>query len=154
MWFFRHRVLIGAVGIMGNLVAGRVGDTAGRKRVGGLLLAAFPVMCFALYRGTGATAVFAWAAVVFSFMGGRLMLRALSIELFPTAQRAAAAGAFTFAEALGGVLGLLALHFYRAKDHSAELSFSVPVVACASYAVVLLVLFLPETRHRELEEIA
>jgi predicted MFS family arabinose efflux permease len=142
----------GAVGIMGNLVGGRLGDAFGRKRVGCALLASFPLMCFAFYRGSGQTATFAWAALVFSFMGGRLILRALSIELFPTQQRAAAAGVFSFAEALGAVVGLFALYAFRVRDTD-DLALVIPAVACVTVVAALLVLVFPETRNRELEDI-
>jgi putative MFS transporter len=142
----------GAVGIMGNLVGGRLGDALGRKRVGFVLLAAFPLMCFAFYRGGSSTATLAWAALVFCFMGGRLILRALSIELFPTPQRAAAAGVFSFAEAIGAVLGLLALYAFRVRDTD-DLALLIPAVACVTVLAALLVLVFPETRNRELEDI-
>lgn len=142
----------GAVGIMGNLVGGRLGDAFGRKRVGSVLLALFPLACVAFYQGSAWSAIPVWAALVFSFMGGRLILRALSIELFATSQRAAAAGVFSFAEALGAVLGLLALYFYKVKDTN-DLAVIIPAVACVTVVAALLVLVFPETRNRELEDI-
>jgi len=143
----------GAVGIMGNLVGGRLGDALGRKRVGFALLASFPLMCFAFYRGGATTATVAWAGLVFCFMGGRLILRALSIELFPTPQRAAAAGVFSFAEAIGAVLGLFALYVFRVRD-AEDLAVVIPSVACVTVIAALLVLVFPETRNRELEDIS
>lgn len=145
-------LLGGAVGIMGNLVGGRLGDAFGRKRVGSVLLAVFPLMCFVFYRGNALTAIPMWAALVFSFMGGRLILRALSIELFPTSQRAAAAGVFSFAEAMGAVLGLLALWIYEVQDVR-DLAVIIPAVACVTVIAALLVLVFPETNNRELEDI-
>jgi MFS family permease len=145
-------VIGGGVGILGNLVGGRLGDSLGRKRVGVVLLAAFPLACFAFYRGGAMVATFAWVALVFTFMGGRLILRALSIELFPTAQRAAAAGMFSFAEAMGAVVGLLAIYAYEVRA-TADLARVIPAVACVTLLAALLVLVFPETRQRELEDI-
>jgi putative MFS transporter len=145
-------VIGGGVGILGNMVGGRLGDTLGRKRVGVVLLAGFPLAAFAFFRGGAWGAMFAWVALVFTFMGGRLILRALSIELFPTPQRAAAAGMFSFAEAMGAVIGLLALYAYDVRG-TADLARVVPAIACVTLLAALLVLVFPETRQRELEDI-
>jgi MFS family permease len=134
------------------MVGGRLGDVMGRKRVGIVLLAGFPLAAFAFFRGGPLGAMFAWVALVFTFMGGRLILRALSIELFPTAQRAAAAGMFSFAEAMGAVIGLLAIYAYDVRA-AADLARVVPAAACVTVLAALLVLVFPETRQRELEDI-
>jgi MFS family permease len=145
-------VIGGGVGILGNMVGGRLGDSLGRKRVGIVLLSGFPLAAFGFFRGGPVGAMFAWVALVFTFMGGRLILRALSIELFPTAQRAAAAGMFSFAEAMGAVIGLLAIYAYDVRA-TADLARVVPAIACVTLLAALLVLVFPETRQRELEDI-
>src|SRR6185436_3621271 len=82
------------------------------KAVGFTLLALFPLASFAFYQGSGAVVFAAFVPLVFCSMGGRVILRALSSELFGTAYRAAAAGMFSVMEALGAVAGLLGVHLY------------------------------------------
>jgi MFS family permease len=143
----------GAVGIIGNIVAGRLGDRVGRKRVGFVLLACVPLASLGFYRGPNLLVVPAWIALVFCSMGGRVILRALASELFPTAQRGAASGLFSVLDTVGAVTGLLAIHFYRAADIG-ELARVIPAVSTAILLAALLVLTFPETSRLELEDIA
>lgn len=143
----------GAIGILGNIVAGRLGDTLGRKRVGAVFLALFPLACLGFYQGTVAVSIAAWVLLLFCAMGGRLILRALATELFPTSQRGAASGLFSMLEALGSVAGLLAIHYYRPDDIEG-LALAVPLVSTSTWLALLVLLRFPETRQRELEQIA
>jgi len=106
----------GASGIIGNIAAGRMGDAFGRKAVGFVLLALFPVTSYAFYHGTSLVVVTAWIPMVFCSMGGRVILRAQSTELFATSHRGAASGLFTVMETLGAVAGLLVLHYFGTED--------------------------------------
>jgi MFS family permease len=142
----------GAVGIVGNVVAGRLGDLLGRRRVGFVLMAVFPLASLAFYNGHSAMVVVAFMALVFSSMGGRLMLRALATELFPTSQRGAASGLFSVLETLGGVTGLLLLDIYQV-DQVEQMSVVVPALAAAMVPAAAILLRFPETRQRELEDI-
>jgi putative MFS transporter len=152
----RYAVLVivgGGIGIIGNIVAGRLGDTWGRKRVGFALLAVFPLASFGFYQGPVWGVIIAWVVMVFTMMGGRVILRSLATELFPTSQRGAASGMFAVLETLGAVTGLLAIWAYRADDVS-ELALAVPLVSLVIWAAALVLMRFPETRQRELEEIA
>ena len=142
----------GAIGIIGNVVAGRLGDSIGRKRVGFVLWALFPLASFGLYRGTASIAVVAWIALVFCSMGGRVILRALATELFPTAYRGAASGMFAVIETLGAVVGLLALYFYGTTNLD-EIGLVIPLCAHTALPTALLLLRFPDTHQRELEAI-
>lgn len=141
----------GAVGILGNLAAGRLGDAFGRKPVGFALLALFPGAAYAFFHGGAWVVAAAWVPLVFCYMGGRVILRTLSTELFTTSHRGAAAGVFTVMEALGAVAGLLGMHLYGTKNlaHIADTVSSISLLVLA--AACLLLLF-PETRERELDE--
>jgi predicted MFS family arabinose efflux permease len=143
----------GAIGIVGNVAAGRLGDRLGRKAVGFTLLCLFPITSFAFYRGSSSTVVAAWAPLVFSFMGGRVVLKTLSAELFPTSFRSAAAGVYAVMEALGAVCGLLVLYVFRssAADYLARV---IPFVALLSLGSAAILLSFPETTRRELEDIS
>jgi MFS family permease len=143
----------GAIGILGNIAAGRLGDLFGRKRVGFVLLVLFPVASFAFYRSSSWIVPIAWVPLVFCFMGGRVILKALSAELFPTSYRSAAAGLFAVMEALGAVAGMFVVYLYRSDDVD-HLAGTVPLAALAVVGAALLLLTFPETTRRELEEIA
>lgn len=144
----------GGVGILGNIAAGRLGDAFGRKRVGFALLALFPVWALGLYRAPSVPMiVFSWVGTVFFLMGGRLILRALSTELFPTNQRGAASGVFSVLEAAGAVVGLLLAHWIGTGGTD-SISRTTPIIASISVLAALLLLTFPETKARELEEIA
>jgi putative MFS transporter len=146
-------IIGGGVGIFGNIAAGRLGDAFGRKRVGFALLAIFPLCVTGLYRADSVPVVVAsWVCAVFFLMGGRLILRALSTELFPTRQRGAASGVFSVLEAAGAVVGLLLAHWIGTAGEDG-IAFTTPLIASASVLAALLVLTFPETKSRELEEI-
>lgn len=143
----------GGVGIIGNLVGGRLGDSWGRRRVGVVLLAVFPLASYGFYHGSVPVVIVSWVALVFSSMGGRVILRALATELFPTSQRGAASGMYAVLEALGAVAGLLAIHLYRPDDVS-EIAAAVSLVSTLIWVAAVVLLRFPETRQRELEDIA
>jgi MFS family permease len=141
----------GGVGILGNLVAGRLGDSMGRKRVGFVLLMLLPLAVLGLYRATPTwLIVLSWVGAVFFSMGGRLILRAVSTELFPTTLRGAASGVFSVLEAMGAVVGLLLAHTIGTRGVD-SIALATPMVASASILAALIVLSFPETRARTLD---
>jgi MFS family permease len=142
----------GAIGIIGNIAAGRLGDALGRKKVGFSLLAAFPVTSYAFYHASAAGVFVAWVPMVFCSMGGRIILRSLSTELFATQFRGAASGLFTVMETFGAVVGLVLLHYFGTHDVD-EIARVVPQVALLVLIPAACLLGFPETRQRELEDI-
>jgi MFS transporter, putative metabolite:H+ symporter len=146
-------VVGGAVGIVGNVAAGRMGDRFGRKAVGFTLLGLFPLASFAFYRGSSWIVVAAWVPLVFCFMGGRVVLKALSAELFPTSFRSAAAGVYAVMEAMGAVAGLFFIYAFRTSDVG-YLARVIPLIALLSLGSAAILLSFPETRRRELEDIS
>lgn len=144
-------LVAGGLGIAGNVIAGRLGDRYGRRIVGAVLMATFPLASFAFYHGDSTTVVIAWVPLVFCLMGGRVILRAFSAELFQTAQRGAASGVFSVAEMLGAVLGLMLVHVYGTPSID-EIGKVVPAVALLNIGCALIVLSFPETKNRELED--
>lgn len=144
-------IIGGGVGVLGNLVAGRLGDTWGRKRVGFVLLIALPFAVLGMYRADGTALIVAsWVGMVFFSMGGRLILRAVSTEVFPTGLRGAASGVFSVLEAMGAVFGLALAHWIGTGGVD-RIAQSTPLVAMMSVLSALLVLSFPETRARELD---
>lgn len=142
----------GAVGICGNVVAGLLGDRIGRRRVGFGFFLAFPAFAATYYAGHGAMLPVGFAGLVFCQSAGAVMVRALSTELFPTAQRATATSLAMLAQTLGWALGLW-LAGLGADDVTAiaERTRLLALSVAASGAVLLL---LPETSRRELEDIS
>jgi MFS family permease len=145
-------VVGGAVGIIGNIVAGRLGDRIGRRIVGAVLLAAFPIFATLFYRGPSWVLPFAWIGFVFASQGGRVILRALATELFPTSYRGAASGVFTVLDVVGAALGLFALGWMASGP--SELRTAIAFISTATVVGGVIVFLFPETKQRELEDIA
>ncbi|MCP5056696.1 MAG: MFS transporter [bacterium] len=142
----------GALGIAGSVAGGRFADRFGRRRVGVTLLGSVPFWVAVFYNGPSWVLPIAWVGFVFGSSGGRVILRALSTELFPTSQRASASGMFAIFDALGGSVGLLILYFGSvAAGDFVELTTLLALTVLLSACVVL---FFPETGRRELESIS
>jgi putative MFS transporter len=152
-WQFTAMALAGgAVGIVGHPAAGLLADAFGRRRVGFALLAGFPLLALAFYRGPGWLLPLAWIPLVFTLTGGETLARVLAAELFPTSSRGTASGWLQLSAALGRALGLFAVAGLTPDGGSNVPALSL--VVCAPLLAGLVVLFLPETGARELEEIA
>jgi MFS family permease len=144
---------LGAIGVLGNVAAGRLGDLFGRKRVGVVLLAVYPFAAFGFYRGDAWWALAAWVPLVFCSSGARVILRALSSELFPTRVRGAATGLYGVMETLGAVSGMLLVYFVGTQDIDA-LAHAVPMASLLVIGTACLLFTFPETGRRELEDIS
>ena len=145
-------ILAGALGIVGNVVAGRLGDSFGRRLIGFFFLGSFPFFGWAFYAGPQWTVPLAWIPLVFAVMAGNVTLRALTTEVFPTAQRATAAGWLFVMETLGAFIGL---QLVDALTHGER--FDPDAVIRVGFVVLLgafFIVLLPETRSRELETIS
>ncbi len=145
-------ILGGAVGIVGNTVAGRLADRVGRRTVGFLVMALFPVFAVAFYQGWGWVLPLMWTPMVSMSTGGSTILRAMSTELFPTAVRGTATGSLTFFETIGAALGLMMVTALTPTGGSS--SQAISIVVSISFVAGLIMLLLPETARRELEEIS
>jgi predicted MFS family arabinose efflux permease len=141
----------GAIGIVGNTVVGRLADRLGRRSLGFAVLAGFPPAAIAVYSSDGWLLAASWIVLVFITTGGNTIVRALSTELFPTSSRSTAAGSLTLFETIGAVAGLYAVTQLTPEGES--IADAVRWVVCATLAGAVLVLFLPETARRELEDI-
>ena len=144
----------GAIGIVGNIVAGRISDSYGRRMMGIAFMFAVPLGGIALYTvggGPGVTAC--WIGWLFCDQAATTLLNAYGAELFPTSHRAAATSMLAVARYGGGAVGLLleGLLYSVADGHWTAIRYLM--MAGFAAAIVMLSCF-PETAGRELEAIA
>jgi putative MFS transporter len=144
---------VGVLGPIGNVLAGRLADRFGRKRVMilGALANAGAVVCF--YNVPGIVAPLAWGCMVMTLTMVVVLFSALGGELFPTSYRSTASGVRAVVATLGAALGFWTEgHLYGiVGSHGAAITLMVVVMPLAP----LIVAFgLPETAARELEDIA
>jgi putative MFS transporter len=142
----------GAVGIVGNVVAGWLGDRIGRRSVGLLAFTVLPLAGIAFYNGPGWLLPIAFIAVVFASSAGDVIVSIFATELFPTSQRGAAAAWLTLLRTLGWIAGLWVVG--AGTVLGLALPTLISAVAASLFLAGLLLRRLPETRQRELEEIS
>ncbi len=142
-------ILGGAIGIVGNVVAGRLGDTIGRRAVGFTFFVLFPLFAWIFYYGPGWTLPAAWVGFVFCNSAAGMILRAFSAELFPTSHRGTSAAGLSLVQTLGWAIGLALVGLgVREPGDIARMTSLISLVALAGGFVLL---FLPETARHELE---
>lgn len=152
-WQYSTMVILGgAIGIFGNVAAGRLGDRHGRRRVGFAMMACFPFFVLGFYNGAGWMLPIAWILFVFASTAQQTIGRAVSTELFPTAYRGTASGWNAMVETLGAALGLAIISL--GVSGPGDIAFMVSTLAFALVAAGLILLLLPETGNRELEAIS
>lgn len=148
-------VVVLAAGVLGflGLVGGRwAADSIGRRSTCAVMHVVAGVAGMLTYRGGLGIAVGGYLTSIVAASAFAPALGALSAEIFPTAERATAAGWLTAASALGAVAGLVsfgALADALGGFAGAALVVSVPVVLSAPAYLLL-----PETAGLELEESA
>lgn len=142
----------GGFGIIGNVVGGRLGDRGGRRLVGVLSFASFPAASWLFYQGPGLALPVAFALIIFAGTAGGVILRALATELFPTSYRSTASVWLAFTQAMGWTAGLLLLGI--AGQDAAEIARFTAELSLAVAVGGMMILLLPETSRRVLEEIS
>ncbi len=142
----------GLIGIIGYPYVGRLADRRGRRLVGFVVLCGFPFVAWGFYHLPGLLLPLLWVPLIFTLTGGNTILRALASELFPTDHRGTSSGWLQLAEAVGRSGGLLLVGLGTAEGASNVPMISLVVFSAAIAGVV--VLALPETGRRELEEIS
>ena len=144
---------IGVLAPIGNVLAGRLGDRYGRKpiMVAGLLVNAVAVACF--YNTRGPLVPAAWGLMVMTLTMVLVLFSALGSELFPTSYRSTASGVRAAVATLGAALGLWveARLYPLAGSHGAAITW---MLVTTPLAPLILILSVPETAVRELEDIS
>ena len=142
-------IAAGFFGLLGLLAGRWAADVIGRRMTCATMHVVAGVAGYLAYRGSLSSAVVGYLVGLTAGSAFAPALGALSAEIFPTAERATAAGWMTASSALGAVCGLVA--FGVLADSlggfpAAALVVSVPVAVTAP-----MYLLLPETRGMELE---
>ena len=148
--------LMGLCGIatpLGNLLSGTASDRFGRKPVtiGMSLVLAVAIALF--YGDTGPVGLTIGLALLFLAIGGIMVLHtAIATELFPTRFRSTAAGLREAIATVGASSGLwiLGVLYGATGSHGASMTWMLLVTPVSP----IVLLFLPETARRELEQIA
>jgi putative MFS transporter len=145
--------ICGTAAPLGNMVWGTTSDRFGRKPVTILVSLLLSIAVALFYNGTRTIAVACGLALLFLGIGGVMVLHtALATELFPTAFRSTAAGVREAVATVGASSGLwiLSLLYGATGSHSASITWLLLVTPISP----IILLFVPETARRELEEIA
>lgn len=144
-------LLTGTPGAIGIVVGGHLAEVRGRRLVGAAGVAGGTVATVAFFWSSG-WALWAWA--VAGSIVGAMVVPALGIyspELFPTALRGRLGGVVQVVTLAGSAVGLLAV---GASSDRWGYGWPITLAAAGPLVVVALVLArLPETAHRELEEL-
>ena len=150
-------ILIGLAGIatpVGNMVSGAVSDRFGRKPVTALMSLLLSAAVAIFYNATSLPLLALGLALLFMSIGSLVVLHgALAAELFPTGFRSTAAGMREAFGTVGASLGLwiVSLLYAFTGSHPASITW---VLILTPIAPLVVLLFVPETARRELEEIA
>jgi len=143
----------GALAIVGNILAGSWSDRFGRRGTICALLFVVGGAAFGFYRAESWIVAPLWILMVFATQGLEVLFKALGSELFPTSYRSTASSVRAMVGTLAGSLGLwLESQLYPiAGSHALAITWMLPTLVLPLLVVVLRV---PETATRELEQIA
>jgi putative MFS transporter len=146
-------VLGGAIGILGNVVAGRLSDRYGRRSMGSIFLFFAGLLMLIFFNSAGPIMIGAWIACLFFDSASTTILNAFGTELFPTGFRSTASSALTVSGTTGGALGLFveSVLFRATGSHWLAISY---LTAFWMLAPLIMAMTFPETAGRELETIS
>lgn len=138
---------------LGGLLVGRwAADALGRRWTCVVMHVVVGLAGILTYSGSAPRAICGYLLALFGGAVYAPAVGALSAEIFPTSERATAAGWMTAASALGAVAGLVA--FGLLADALEGFALAATLVSLPVMLTAVLYLRLPETRGLELEESA
>lgn len=143
----------GPLAMTGGLLLGRASDRFGRRAVLASAITVNVVATVGFYNGTGLLLTAAWVLTIFTQFGIDVLFSALGSELFATSRRSTASGVRSIVAtlAIAGGLAVEGSLYAALGGHAAAIT---AMAWCALASPLVLMLFLPETAGRELEEIA
>ena len=116
------------------------------------MLGFFPITAAAFYLGPGWLVPVGWVAMVFASMASGVVVRGLTNEVFPTAQRATASGLLLSVETLGAASSLF-FYTYLMGALDERQGLAVSSIALLTLLSTASLALFPETRRLELETI-
>jgi MFS family permease len=143
----------GGLGILGNVFAGWLSDSLGRRTMAAVVTFIAPLLMLLFLHTGGVIMVMAWIGQLFCDTASTTLLNTFGAELFPTAQRSTATSTVTVAATLGAALGLWmeSLLFVFTGSHWNAISLLTIAWIIAPFGVLL---WFPETAGMELEAIS
>ena len=156
----------GALGIMGNIVSGRLSDRFGRRRMGAFFYFMAPMLAFWLYSSYSAARITLpplhnsfsavipiWIFQLFFDVASSTIVFAYSAELFPTSYRSTAGSVLAVAGTTGGALGFFLEGLLYRSTASHWLAVRYLAVFWLTVPFIMF-FFFPETAGLELETIS
>ncbi len=156
----------GALGIMGNIVSGRLSDRFGRRRMGAFFYMMAPMLALWLYSSYSSTrftlplihttfsaVIPIWIFQLFFDVASTTISTAYSAELFPTSYRSTAGSVLSVTGTTGGALGFFLEGMLYRSTGSHWVSIRYLTLVWLAVPVIML-LFFPETAGLELETIS
>ncbi len=144
-------IICGSLALPGTAFSGRLGDRIGRRPVGAAALVTFALCIWILFRGPDWMLFAIVFPLFFTLIAAHVTMMALSAELFPTALRGTSSGFVTILGTTGAGLGGLAVGYLTLVP--GDLIAAIPILSLSTVVGAVLMLLLPETRARELEDI-
>jgi putative MFS transporter len=143
----------GAIGILGNVVAGNLSDQIGRRTLGVIAMIEASAMCTIFFNSSGNIVVASWVLSLFAQTAASTILNAYSAELFPTSYRSTAESGIAIAGTLGGSAGLIFESWIYGMLGSHWRGVSWLMLASVAAAMTVAMCF-PETANAELDSIS